>query len=287
MNDVINSVLDFLSRIKPTDIIDILVVAYLIYELMRLVSGTKAAQIIKGVAILLLVTFVSDIFQLNSVNYILSNTLQVGFIAVIILFQPELRKALEKVGRNVFANVLKSDEAESEKTEEVINQVCSAARVLSGKRTGALIVFERETNLEELLIGKYSPVDSLVTSTMLQNIFYPNTPLHDGAIIIRNNRICAANCYLPLTGLESLDQEMGTRHRAGIGITEVSDCVSVMVSEETGKISIAVDGVIERGITSDVLSAKLRELMMVEDREPEMRKWLKGKVNGNADKAVR
>ena len=278
MNFIINTVLDFFSRIKLTDIIDILLVTYLIYKLIRLVTGTKAAQIIKGIAILLLITLVSDIFRLNTLNYILRNTIQVGLIAVIILFQPELRRALENVGRNVFGNLVKSNDNNKEETSDIILQVCNAVNVFSLKRTGAIIVFERDTNLKEMLIGKYSPVDSIVTSAVLQNIFYPNTPLHDGAVIIRENRIFAANCYLPLTGLESLDQEMGTRHRAGIGITEVSDAISVMVSEETGKISIATEGVIERGLTAEILEKKLNELIVDSEINFENKGWLKGRV---------
>ncbi len=278
MLGIIQSALDFLSRVKVNDIIDILIVAYLIYQLMKLVTGTRAAQIIKGIAILLFTTLISEWCRFNSVNFILRNTMQVGLIALIILFQPELRKALEKVGRNTLGNFMKNDEDTAENTTEIIRQVCNAVRIFSASKTGAIIVFEREVKLDEMLIGKYSPVDSLVTSAVLQNIFYPNTPLHDGAVVIKNNRISAANCYLPLTGLENLDQEMGTRHRAGIGITEVSDCISIMVSEETGKISIAREGTIERGLTVDGLSAKLNELLVVETETGEKKKWLKGKV---------
>ena len=276
-----STVIEFFSKMKLTDAIDIIIVAYIIYKLIRIVSGTKAAQIIKGIAFLLVITLVSDIFRLNTLNYILRNTIQVGLIALIILFQPELRKALENVGRNMFGNLIKSNEVDNaDKTAETINQVCRAVHSLSAKKTGAIIVFERETNLEELLIGKYSPIDAQVTSAVLQNIFYPNTPLHDGAVIIRQNRIFAANCYLPLTGLESLDQELGTRHRAGIGITELSDCISVMVSEETGKISIATEGVIERELTSGLLELKLSELLTVSEPQTEVKTWLKGRVKG-------
>ena len=276
-----STIIDFFAKIKPTDVIDILLVAYIIYKLMRIVSGTKAAQIIKGIAFLLVITLVSDIFRLNTLNYILRNTIQVGLIALIILFQPELRKALESVGRNIFGNLVKTNDSEaSGKTPDTINQVCRAVHSLSAKKIGAIIVFERDTNLEEMLIGKYSPIDSIVTSSVLQNIFYPNTPLHDGAVIIRHNRIFAANCYLPLTGLESLDQELGTRHRAGIGITELSDCVSVMVSEETGKISIATEGVIERDLTSGLLELKLSELLIQQEVQAEAKSWFKGRVKG-------
>lgn len=276
-----STVIEFFSKMKLTDAIDIIIVAYIIYKLIRIVSGTKAAQIIKGIAFLLVITLVSDIFRLNTLNYILRNTIQVGLIALIILFQPELRKALENVGRNMFGNLIKSNDIDNaDKTAETINQVCRAVHSLSAKKTGAIIVFERETNLEELLIGKYSPIDAQVTSAVLQNIFYPNTPLHDGAVIIRQNRIFAANCYLPLTGLESLDQELGTRHRAGIGITELSDCISVMVSEETGKISIATEGVIERELTSGLLELKLSELLTVSEPQTEVKTWLKGRVKG-------
>lgn len=276
-----STVIEFFSKMKLTDAIDIIIVAYIIYKLIRIVSGTKAAQIIKGIAFLLVITLVSDIFRLNTLNYILRNTIQVGLIALIILFQPELRKALENVGRNMFGNLIKTNDVDNaDKTAETINQVCRAVHSLSAKKTGAIIVFERETNLEELLIGKYSPIDAQVTSAVLQNIFYPNTPLHDGAVIIRQNRIFAANCYLPLTGLESLDQELGTRHRAGIGITELSDCISVMVSEETGKISIATEGVIERELTSGLLELKLSELLTVSEPQTEVKTWLKGRVKG-------
>ena len=276
-----STVIEFFSKMKLTDAIDIIIVAYIIYKLIRIVSGTKAAQIIKGIAFLLVITLVSDIFRLNTLNYILRNTIQVGLNALIILFQPELRKALENVGRNMFGNLIKSNDVDNaDKTAETINQVCRAVHSLSAKKTGAIIVFERETNLEELLIGKYSPIDAQVTSAVLQNIFYPNTPLHDGAVIIRQNRIFAANCYLPLTGLESLDQELGTRHRAGIGITELSDCISVMVSEETGKISIATEGVIERELTSGLLELKLSELLTVSEPQTEVKTWLKGRVKG-------
>ena len=279
MMEFLQNTFDFLSRVKINDIIDILIVAYLIYQLMKLVTGTRAAQIIKGIAILLFTTLISEWCRFNSVNFILRNTMQVGLIALIILFQPELRKALEKVGRNTLGNFIKNEDDTSEDTTEVIRQVCNAVRIFSASKTGAIIVFERDVNLNEMLIGKYSPVDSLVTSAVLQNIFYPNTPLHDGAVIVKDNRISAANCYLPLTGLESLDQEMGTRHRAGIGITEVSDCISIMVSEETGKISVAREGVIERGLTVDGLSAKLTELLISEPEHVDKKKWLKGKVN--------
>ena len=150
-----STVMDFFSKMKLTDAIDIIIVAYIIYKLIRIVSGTKAAQIIKGIAFLLVITLVSDIFRLNTLNYILRNTIQVGLIALIILFQPELRKALENVGRNMFGNLIKSNDVDNaDKTAETINQVCRAVHSLSAKKTGAIIVFERETNLEELLIGK-------------------------------------------------------------------------------------------------------------------------------------
>ncbi len=271
--------LDFLSRVQISDVIDILLVTYIIYYFIHLLTGTKAAQIAKGIVIILAITLISDTIHLNTINYILRNTIQVGLIAVIILFQPELRRTLENVGRNAFGNILKGGD-ESQDTNDVINKVCEAAGALASKRTGAIMVFQRKTNLDEMLIGQFTPVDSVVTVEMIQNIFYPNTPLHDGAVIIKDNRIYAANCYLPLTGIESLDQELGTRHRAGIGITEVSDCVSVMVSEETGKISIAVDGVIKRGISTDTLSKRLRSLLFEEEQQPEVKKWLKGKVAG-------
>lgn len=282
MSNIKNGFLDFfenyISIIRISDIIDILLVAYLIYQLFRIVSGTKAEQILKGIIILLVITLASNFLKLNSINFILSNTLQAGFIALIVLFQPELRKALEKVGRNTFGNVLKSDSEEGIDVSETIHQVCNAAKSFSVSRTGAIIVFERETNLNELLIGTYSPVDSLVTSSLLHNIFYPNTPLHDGAVIIRNNRVYAANCYLPLTSRDGIDQEMGTRHRAGIGITELSDCVSVMVSEETGKISVAVEGKIERGLTTEALEIKLKNLLLAPQPTVEKKKWKKGRV---------
>ncbi len=245
--------MDNLRMIRIRDILDIIIVAYLIYKGAKLVRETRAAQLVKGIIILLVVTQLSGWMQLNSLNYILTNVMQVGLMAILIVFQPELRRTLEKVGTSNFSKFFSTHEYD---VEHVAGQITDAAEYMSGQRIGALMVIERETKLAE--IGKTGiDVNADVSAQLLINIFIPNTPLHDGAVIIGEDRVKSAACILPLTDNNNINKELGTRHRAAIGISEYADCLVVVVSEETGKISLASDGTLTRNLTADTLKKAL------------------------------
>lgn len=258
--------LPFLRSIRITDIIDILLVAFLIYHATKLIRKTRAAQLVKGIGIILLVMYLSEWLNFNVIHFILANTIQVGITAVLIVFQPELRRALEHVGTSKFATFFYK-EGQSLETD-MIDEICIAATALSKSKTGALIVFERETVLLDMLTGG-TVLNSEITSEIIENIFVPNTPLHDGAIIIKNGKINRAATILPLCKNKSLSKEFGTRHRAALGISEMSDCVALVISEETGKISVAVNGDMLRNLSVSSLSTILGRL--IEEKQEENR----------------
>ncbi len=238
--------------------IDILIVAFVVYKLLLLIKGTRAVQLLKGLAVLLIASAVSAQFHLSTISWLLGKTWTALAVALPVVFQPELRRALEQLGRgSLFGR--RSLLAEEE-IRRVVNSVALAAENLSQRRVGALIVFTRETGLLEYVESGVK-LDALVSEEMIINIFEPNTPLHDGAIIITENRIVAAACYLPLTENPFLSREIGTRHRAAIGITEQSDAVAVVVSEETGIISLAKNGKLVRGLKRGELEKKLAYLL--------------------------
>lgn len=239
------------------DILDILIVAFVIYKGVKLVRETRAVQLIKGLVILLVATQLSSWLQLNSLNYLLVNAMQVGLIALLVVFQPELRRALEKVGRSTIGRIFSTAEYD---VEGVVREVCDAVSHMSAEKIGALIVFERKTKLGDI-INSGTALNSDVSSQLLSNIFIPNTPLHDGAVIIRENKILAAACFLPLTQNNNLSKELGTRHRAAIGISENADCAVVVVSEETGKISLALNGSMTRNLTPETLAKALNKML--------------------------
>ena len=246
------------------DLIDVLLVAFIFYKLIGLVKETRAQQVLKGIIFLLVLTPVSEWLQLDALNYILVNVMQIGILAIIIVFQPELRRMLEKFGRFNVSAIFKADQsAASYDTDETINSICTAAGNLSLTKTGALIVVERETKLGEIA-GTGTILDAAISSQLIENIFFHNSPLHDGAMIIRKNRIVATGCYLPLTEDNTISKNLGTRHRAGIGISETADCVVVIVSEETGSISVAMSGSLETSFTPDTLRKKLGEVLVVQ-----------------------
>ncbi|MBQ9097426.1 MAG: diadenylate cyclase CdaA [Clostridia bacterium] len=258
-----------LSRIASIgwmDIIDILVVAYVVYKLIQFARETRAGQLLKGIVLLIILTQLSGWLQLNTVNYILLNAMQVGVLALVIVFQPELRRALDKMGRSSFSNIFKPDMPADYNVFDMINAIKEAAGSLSLSKTGALIVIERETKLGEI-IHTGTSLDAEVSPQMLENIFFPNSPLHDGAVILKKGRIAAASCYLPLTNDDSLNKQLGTRHRAAIGISETADCVAIVVSEETGKISLALGGDLTRNLTPDSLAKWLEKLLLPSDEE--------------------
>ncbi len=260
-----------------TDIIDVLIVAYIIYKLISFARETRAGQLLKGIAILIVVTQLSGWLQLNTINYILLNAMQVGVLALIIVFQPELRRALEKVGRSNLGNIFRQDDHLEYNIFDTVAAITEATGSLSLSKTGALIVIERETRLGEI-IRTGTVIDAAVSPQMLENIFFPNSPLHDGAVILRKDRIAAASCYLPLTNDESLNKQLGTRHRAAIGISETADCVVVVVSEETGKISLALGGDLTRNLTPDSLGKWLIKLLMPADEDDSDKKSIIKKV---------
>ncbi len=243
------------------DIIDILIVAYIIYKGFSLVKETRAQQLLKGIIILLVATQISGFLRLDTINFILRTAMEFGMLALIIVFQPELRRALEKVGRSNISTIFRADDKfAAYNVIETVDKLTEAVRELSLSKTGALIVIERETKLGEI-INTGTFLDAKISVPLLGNIFFKNSPLHDGAIIMREDRIVAASCYLPLTDDVTLSNELGTRHRAGIGISETADCAVVIVSEETGKISLALDGNLTRNLTPDSLNKWLIKLL--------------------------
>lgn len=256
-----------LAPFSVVSIIDILIVAMVLYKLMTIIRGTRAVQLVKGIVVLLLATIITGWLNLNTINWLLERTITALVVALPIVFHPELRRALEQIGQgNFFARQL-ALMGEEDKSR-LITEVVRAVQVLSKNSIGALIVIERVTGLEEY-IDTGIKIDGLVTSEFLINLFIPKTPLHDGACIIRGDRVAAAACFLPLTDAK-LDHNLGTRHRAGIGITEYSDAVTVIVSEETGAISLCQGGKISRALDETSLKQQLTEALQPKSNSPSL-----------------
>ncbi len=245
-------------NVEWRDIIDIIIMAYLFYRIILIIRGTRAEQLVKGLIVLLFAMVISDQTGLDALNWALRQTMTIGLIAIPIVFQPELRRALEQLGRGkIFKSTYWSWSTQD--FETMLDELTKAIPVLVKKRIGALIVMERSTGLKEWM-DTGIPVNGMVTAELLINIFFPRSPLHDGAVIIRGDQIIAAGCYLPLTEDPDLSKELGTRHRAGIGITENSDAVAIIISEETGIISVAHDGVLTRYLDEKKLRRILTDL---------------------------
>lgn len=274
MEGIINSI----SQLRIQDIIDILVITYFIYRILDFLKETRAEQLIKGIGILLVLTAISDWLNLYTVNYLLSNFLTVGAFAIIVVFQPELRRGLEYLGRS---RIFPKNILEIQKTEsiETINALTSAVASLSRQKIGAIIVIEKSVGLRDL-IETGTTIEGKVTPELLINIFIPNTPLHDGAVIIRHNEIVAAGCFLPLSDNMNISKEMGTRHRAALGISEKSDSLSIVVSEETGTISIAEAATISRHLDIETLDRILRDMYDLDKSEDNVfNNWRKDNEN--------
>lgn len=236
---------------------DISIVSFVIYKFITLIRDTRAYSLIKGIFVLLIAAEIAERLKLEAVTYILTNTMTYGVYALLIVFQPEMRRALEKIGRNSFMKMITfSDYREDQK--RVISNVTKACKNLSKSKTGALIVIEGDTKLGDIIKSGVT-LNCDVTSEILENIFVPNTPLHDGAVIIRDGKIAAAGCFLPLTENYNIRKDLGTRHRAAMGISENSDAIVVVVSEETGIISTAVDGELKRRFNEETLTYLLEE----------------------------
>lgn len=263
---IINYFVHSITNIRIQDVIDILVIAIIIYRILDFLKETRAEQLIKGIAVLLILTELSKWMQLYTVNYLLSNFLTVGAFAIIVVFQPELRRGLEHLGRSrIFPkNILDLQKAEA---SDAVEAITSAVASLARQKIGAIIVIERSVGLKDL-IETGTTIDGIVTPELLINIFIPNTPLHDGAVIIRHNKVVAAGCFLPLSDNMSISKEMGTRHRAALGISEKSDSLSIVVSEETGVISIAESAEISRYLDIETLEDILKRVYYT-DEEPE------------------
>ena len=261
--NVLSNGWNYLLTMRASDIADVLIVAALIYWLIGVIKKTNTSRVATGIVILLLVMWVSGLLRLTMIHSLLQNLLELGLIAIVVLFQPELRRLLERLGSGKFMNL---GTAVPTSSESVIAQTVLACTDMASTKTGALIVFERTTLLNDQM-GTGTIVNADVTSELLRNIFFVKAPLHDGAVIIREGRIAAAGCMLPLTQNANLSSDLGMRHRAGIGMSEHSDAVVVIVSEETGSISVAIDGMLKRHLSADTFEKILRAELMPDGDE--------------------
>ncbi|MGN1002282.1 MAG: diadenylate cyclase CdaA [Oscillospiraceae bacterium] len=282
ISELVSRSINYIKTIGIADVFDIIVIAFLIYKLIGLIRKNNMIKVARGLLVLLLVLWASDILGLSMVNFLLRNAVELGLIALVILFQPELRRLLEKVGSSRITGLFGS-EFQSLHVEGAITQAVLACSEMSKSRTGALIVFERDNMLTEP-ISTGTILDAEVTAELLKNIFFVKAPLHDGAVIIKEGRICAAGCMLPMSSNMNLSKELGMRHRAGIGMSERSDAVVVIVSEETGSISVAVDGMLKRHLSAETVETLLRKELVTEDAGAKRRRnpldLLRGKKNG-------
>ncbi|AOV06564.1 diadenylate cyclase CdaA [Sporosarcina ureilytica] len=239
------------------NIMDVLLVWFVVYQLIKVIKGTKAVQLLKGIFVIVIAQILTKLFGLTTLGWMMEQVLTWGFLAIIIIFQPELRRALEQLGRGrLFARSMMDEEEERKRLLEALSK---SVNYMAKRRIGALISIEKETGLNEY-IETGTSLNSDLTSELLINIFIPNAPLHDGAVIVQRNRIAAAGCYLPLSESPFISKELGTRHRAAVGLSEVSDAITIVVSEETGAISIATDGDLNRGLSIEEFEVRLRHV---------------------------
>lgn len=276
--DWVSRMVSFIPAIRLNNVLEILIISVLIYYILIWIRDTRAWTLLKGILVICAFMLFAYVFQMDTILWLFQNLISVAIISIFVLFQPELRRALEQLGRK---NILSSffnlsgsgaaDEQTVKTVEKTKSEIIKACMEMSKVRTGALIVIEQDVQLSEYeRTGIF--LDSLVSSQLLINIFEHNTPLHDGAVFIRNNRIVAATCYLPLSDNMLLSKELGTRHRAGVGISEVSDSITLIVSEETGMISVAHDGMLFRGLSQEELREQISTLMKNQDA-PKRSRW--------------
>ena len=254
--DIWGLLLTLRQTISVWDIVDILIIAFVIYRILTIMRKTNASSVIKGIVFLLFIALVSNQLNMNVITYVLNQIMQMGVLVLIVLFQPEIRKLFEQVGSSRF-NLIFRKRARLENAEAILNCVISAAQIMAKTKTGAIIVFEREVGLNDFAVTG-TRIDANISSELIQSIFYQNSPLHDGALLIRDGRVLAAGCMMPMSNNINLGRDLGMRHRAGVGISERSDALAVIVSEETGSISVAVDGMLKRHLTDDVFKLLLR-----------------------------
>ena len=251
------------------DILDILIVAYIIYRVMKLLKDTSAERLIKGIIILVGIMLLASMLHLTMISWLLQQALNVGLFAIVVVFQPELRRLLEQIGKGNFSRLIVPADAPDE-VESMITATVSACADMSRTKTGALIVFERRERLGEI-ISTGTMVDAAPSAELIKNIFFKNSPLHDGAMIVRAGRVCAAGCVLPLSGNQSLSRDLGTRHRAAVGMSETADSVLVVVSEETGSISVAIGGMLKRHLSPDMLRKLLENELLDSEKQEKSR----------------
>jgi diadenylate cyclase len=261
----------YLSLIQIADILDIAIMAFVIYKVLSLVQSTKAANLLKGLLVFFALLMLSGVLRLHGINYILSAMVDIGILALIILFQPEIRQILEQLGSRRITSLFMPT-ASVTGLEQTIAQTVLACTEMSKTRTGALIVFEQEILLDDM-IRSGTVLDATVSSELLKNIFFVKAPMHDGAVIIRNGRVQGAGCMLPLSKNVNLSRELGMRHRAGIGMSENSDAVVVIVSEESGSISVAIGGMLKRHLKAETLENILRNELLPPEEEEEKQKF--------------
>ena len=251
------------------DILDILIVAYIIYRVMKLLNDTSAERLIKGIIILVGIMLLASMLHLTMISWLLQQALNVGLFAIVVVFQPELRRLLEQIGKGNFSRLIVPADAPDE-VASMITATVSACADMSRTKTGALIVFERRERLGEI-ISTGTMVDAAPSAELIKNIFFKNSPLHDGAMIVRAGRVCAAGCVLPLSGNQSLSRDLGTRHRAAVGMSESADSVLVVVSEETGSISVAIGGMLKRHLSPDMLRKLLENELLDSEKQEKSR----------------
>lgn len=267
---------DLTLQVSYTDIIEIIIISILIYYMLVWIKDTRAWMLLRGVLVILAFVLLAIIFEMNTIVWIADKLFSVAMIAVVVIFQPEMRKALENLGRkNLFTNIFNFEfgkVAEGRFSDKTITELVKACYEMGKVKTGALIVVE-----DEIVLTEYErtgiAVDGILTSQLLINIFEKNTPLHDGAVIVRGDRVVSATCYLPLTDSMTISKDLGTRHRAAVGISEVSDSLTIVVSEETGKVSIAMGGELYRNVDAEFLKNKLAYIQKREQNSPKMKSW--------------
>ena len=261
--DRIQALFQQLGRMQWSDYLDIILVAFLIYMLLPLIRSTGTARVAKVVAAILVLAWVTELLELNTMNFLFDQVLAVGLIAVVVLFQPELRRMLDHLS-NMRLQKLFGVQKTDQEMDPIITQVVMACETMSRERVGALIVFQRDVILDDY-IKTGTAIDAQVSEQLIRNIFFPKASLHDGAVVIREGRVAAAGCVLPLSDSKRLSADLGTRHRAGVGMSEVSDAVVIIVSEETGAVSVAVGGMLKRHLAAQTLERLLRNEMCQEE----------------------
>lgn len=280
--EMIETYLSRVSDIRWADVAEIIIISFLLYQMLVWIKNTKAWSLLKGILVIAVFILIAAYFEMNTILWIVKNMFGVAVTAVIVILQPELRKAIDELGRkNIITSIMPFElgkgSAEGRFSDKTINEIAKACVEMGKVKTGALIVIEQEQSLAEYERTGID-VDGIVTSQLLINIFEHNTPLHDGAVIVRGNRITSATCYLPLSDNMQLSKELGTRHRAGVGISEVTDSLTVIVSEETGKISAAYEGKLERNLNGDTLKEKIRTIQNKPEEETRKRILWKGRA---------